>query len=217
VHGRGAREVRTEVRLADNHLLHFLVSVGFMLAGRLVLDRSCADGAIDAESSEPSPEDAQADEQAEGKQNPTNEACRVRSLMADDLPHVIGLDRRVTGRDRSGYYKRKAAESLQEAGIRLSLVAELDSLPVGFIMARVDYGEFGETEPEAVMDTLAVNPDFAGRGVATAMLKQLFDNLAGLRLERLRTEVEWDNLDLLGFLKQLQFQPSQRLSFRLPL
>ena len=141
----------------------------------------------------------------------------VRSLQAADLAAMIAIDRRITGRDRSAYYRRKAAEALEESGVRVSLVAELDGRVVGFIMARVDFGEFGQTEPEGVVDTIAVEPAYAHRKVGAALVSQLLANLGSLRVERVRTELAWDNFALLGFLKRCGFKPSQRLSFARPI
>jgi ribosomal protein S18 acetylase RimI-like enzyme len=137
----------------------------------------------------------------------------VRSMSEADLPALIEIDRRTTGRDRTPYYQRKVAEALHESGVRVSLVAEGDGRPVGFIMARVDFGEFGQAEPEAVMDTIGVDPAFHGQGVGQAMMSQLLINLATLRVERVRTEVEWNDFRLLGFLDRCGFRPSQRISF----
>lgn len=137
----------------------------------------------------------------------------VRSLKSEDLAAIIGLDRRITGRDRSAYYKRKVAEAMNESGVRVSLVAEVDGMFAGFVMARVDFGEFGRTNPAAVIDTIGVDPAFAGRGVGRALLSQLLANLSSLRVEIVRTQLDWDDFDLLSFLKACGFKPSQRLSF----
>lgn len=137
----------------------------------------------------------------------------VRSLRADDLPAIIGLDRRITGRDRTAYYKRKVSEALNESGIRVSLVAEVDGQFAGFVMARVDFGEFGRTNPAAVIDTIGVDPAFTHRGVGRALLSQLLANLYSLRVEVVRTRLDWDDFRLLSFLKACGFRPSQRLSF----
>ena len=102
------------------------------------------------------------------------------------------------------------------SGVRISLVAEQDGLVVGFVMARVDYGEFGCTETEAVMDTIGVDPAFAGRGVGRALLSQLLHNLNSLRVERVRTEVAWNAFEFNRFLAALGFRPSQRLVLKLP-
>jgi RimJ/RimL family protein N-acetyltransferase len=45
------------------------------------------------------------------------------------------------------------------------------------------------------------------------MITQLLANLESLRVDRVRTEVEWDDVALLAFFKRLGFKPSQRLAF----
>ncbi len=199
----GARELRTQVLWSDQPLTRFLATAGFALGHRLVLHRSCAEIAGAVATGESKPDDAQ---------DLRWDNIPVRSLTLADLPIVISIDRHVTGRDRSGYYNRKVGEAIRESGIRLSMLAEVEGASVGFIMARLDYGEFGETAAEAVMDTLAVHPDFAGRHVGSAMMRQLLANLQILRVERIRTEVRWDEFELLAFLDHLGFSPSQRLS-----
>lgn len=148
------------------------------------------------------------------------ESCRLapgqipcRTLAADDLPALIRIGNHNTGRDVSAYYQRRVAELLNESGVRVSLVAELEGRVVGFIMARVDFGEFGRTEPAAVMDTIGVDPVCAQRGVGTALVEQLLDKLAVLKVKQVHTEVGWDQFDLLAFLQQRGFHPGQRLCF----
>ena len=137
----------------------------------------------------------------------------ARSLRAEDLPAIIGLDRRITGRDRTAYYKRKVSEALNESGVRVSLVAEVDGQFAGFMMARVDFGEFGRASATAVIDTIGVNPAFAHRGVGRALMSQLLANLSSLRVEAVRTQLNWDDFGLLSYLKACGFKPSQRLCF----
>lgn len=137
----------------------------------------------------------------------------VRSLRESDLKALIAIDRRITGRDRSGYFERKLSEALHESDVRVSLVAEADGRPVGFIMARVDLGEFGRIEAAAVMDTIGVDPDYAGHGVGRALLSQLLANLATLRVDNILTEVDWADRELMAYLDRCGFRPSGRLSF----
>ena len=138
----------------------------------------------------------------------------VRSMAEGDLDALIAIDRRITGRDRRAYYEQKLAETLDETGVRVSLVAELDGRPVGFIMARVDFGEFGRTEPEAVIDTIGVDPASTHQNVGTAMMSQLMVNLMALQVERVRTEVVWNDHPLLSFLDRCGFRPAQRLALK---
>lgn len=137
----------------------------------------------------------------------------VRSMTEADLPALIAIDRGITGRDRTRYFERKLAEVLHESDVRVSLVAEADGRPVGFIMARVNLGEFGRTEPTAEMDTIGIDPAYRDRRIGRALLSQLFANLATLRVEKVLTELDWSNVELLAFLSHCNFKPSARLAF----
>jgi ribosomal protein S18 acetylase RimI-like enzyme len=140
----------------------------------------------------------------------------IRSVAEGDLRALIAIDRRITGRDRSQYFERKLADALLQSDVRVSLVAEQDGAAVGFIMARVDLGEFGRVEPAAVLDTIGVDPDYRNRGVGRALLSQLLVNLTTLRVECIRTEVDWRDRGLLAFLDRCGFQPAQQLCLTQP-
>jgi ribosomal protein S18 acetylase RimI-like enzyme len=137
----------------------------------------------------------------------------VRTMVEDDLHAIIAIDRRITERDRSAYFERKLLEALYESDVRLSLVAERDDGVVGFVMARVDFGEFGRIEPTAVMDTIGVDPNYRDFGIGRALISQLLINLMTLRVEYIRTEIDWRDRDLLAFLDHCGFRPSQQLCF----
>jgi len=137
----------------------------------------------------------------------------VRTMREGDLRALVAIDRRITGRDRSAYFERKLDEALHASDVRVSLVAERDGGPVGFIMARVDYGEFGRVEPTAVLDTIGVDPAYRDSGIGRALLSQLLINLMTLRVEYIRTELDWRQRDLLAFLDHCGFLPAQQLCF----
>ncbi len=137
----------------------------------------------------------------------------VRSMAAADLAALVEIDRLITGRERTSYFERKLADAMTDSDVRVSLVAELDGAPVGFIMARVDLGEFGRVDATAVLDTIGVHPDYHYRGVGQALLSQLLMNLATLRVENVRTEIDWRDQELLAYLDACGFRPSQHLCF----
>jgi ribosomal protein S18 acetylase RimI-like enzyme len=145
------------------------------------------------------------------------EAVRVRGLRPDDFDAVVAIDAKSVGRRREEYFRVKLEENLRATGVRVSLAAELDGLFVGFLLARVYYGEFGRTEPAAVLDTIAVHPDFQGRHVGAALLAQLKRNLAGLRVGSIQTEVAWEDQRLMAFFQHEGFRPAARLALDLPL
>jgi predicted N-acetyltransferase YhbS len=137
----------------------------------------------------------------------------IRAMKESDLAAIIAIDRRITGSNRSTYFQERLIEALYESDVRVSLVAERDGRPIGFIMARVDLGEFGRFEPVAVLDTIGVDPESRSQGVGRALLSQLLVNLGTLRIERIRTEIDWRDHELMGFLEHCGFLPSQELCF----
>jgi len=213
------RQIRTTADWRRHALLGFLDRAGFELGRNHIID--CA---VHAERlGQLEADDAGAPQGRRGAEvdygapasNDFETLARDRSdvcgLAPGDLADIIAIDRSITGRSRDGYLARLFDEALNDSGIRVSLVASR-GMTVGFIMAKTDFGDFGRTEPIAVIDTIGVHPQFAGAGIGTAMLSQLFVNLHALHVERVETVVAPENFDLLGFFYKAGFSPSQRLT-----
>jgi GNAT superfamily N-acetyltransferase len=141
----------------------------------------------------------------------------VRSLRQEDAPRLVRMDQAITGRNRSAWYEGKLKRALEESDLRISLGAEVDGCLVGAVLGSLHYGEFGLPEPIAVLDTILVDPGHARHGVGTALLDQFVKNLCALGIERLRTEVAWDEHDLNRFLGRRGFAPAPRLVLELAL
>lgn len=141
----------------------------------------------------------------------------VRALRREDLEAMVKIDQRILGRPRRSYLEAKLRDALAPGALSISLAAEEDGALAGFLIASLYYGEFGLPEPAAVLDTLAVDPERRGRKVGKAMLRQLETNLRGLGIEKVLTEVAWDQLDLLGFLSHAGFRPAPRFCLELDL
>lgn len=146
-------------------------------------------------------------------QEPTleTETVSVRRLRPSDLARVVALDAKVVGRRRDEYFRVKLDMAMKETGVEVSLAGELDGLFTGFLIARVFYGEFGITEPAAVLEVLGVDPEFRGRGVAHALVRQLRTNLLALGVRRIQTEVSWEDQALMAFFQREGFLPAPRL------
>ncbi len=197
IRSRGGREIQTQAGWKQPEVLDFFASTGFSMAPRLIVERSTPD---------------YSDPTRDEYEDLSHDDVLVRSLLPDDLEQVVRIDRKITGHPRRNFFTRKFEEVLYESGVRMSLIAEIDGMVVGFMMARVDFGEFGRTASEAVIDTLGVDTAFRSRHVGHALLAQLLGNLASLQVDSVRSEVEWNNLDILGFLDRCGFAPSQRLA-----
>lgn len=219
---RGIREIRTAAVWRDHGMLRFLDGIGYELAPNQVIERQVDAGHFGAsgETGVDSPERAKPGDPNDWSAPAGNDFehlardnADVRTLSAADLDAIIRIDRRITGRDRTAYMKRLLQEALDESAIRVSLIARKDDVPAGYVMAKADFGDFGRTDPVAVIDTIGVEPEFAHRGVGSALLSQLLINLSALHVERLETVVAKEDFGLLGFFYAVGFGPGQRLAF----
>jgi predicted N-acetyltransferase YhbS len=142
--------------------------------------------------------------------NLEDSAILVRALKKGDLERLVRIDRAWGGKNRAGYLQGKLDRAL-DADVRISLGAEIDGLLVGAVLGAVQYGEFGQAVPVAILDTLLVDRKSVRRGIGRAMLDQLMKNLLALRIERVRTEVSWKERELIAFLASEGFAPVPRL------
>ena len=190
---RGISALVTQAHWREHGILSFLDAAHFELAPRRILELPVQRLPVD-DTDAPPP--------------------LVRNLREGDLESLVRIDERITGQDRGDFLKAKVDEALHDSAIQVSLVAEDDGFPVGFAMARVDFGDFGHLGACASLDTIGVDPRFARHGFAGALLGQMIENLAALHVERLETEVAPDALELQRFLQRSGFTPSQRVAFR---
>ena len=139
------------------------------------------------------------------------DAVLVRTMREGDLEAVVSIDAAATGRRRPRYFELMLERALKQSSLQISLVAELERRVVGFLVGSLYYGEYGVTEPSASIEAIGVHPQFRGRHVGRALMRQLRLNLGALRISTLRTEVTWDDFELLAFFKKEGFAPAGRL------
>lgn len=221
-HRHGMTDLHTSASWKDHDMLRWFDAMGFVLAAERWLDCPVEGGVFHA----PRDEAVQAPEGSEwgGEidygapgdndfEKLARDQADVRSMKPQDLQEIVRIDRAHTGHDRSAYIESKLAEAMSDSSIQVSMTARLDGAIVGYLMARVDIGDFGRTAPAAVLDTIGVDPEYENRGIGRALLSQLFVNLGALRVERVETSLAPRDQALLGFLFDVGFKPAQRLAF----
>jgi len=139
------------------------------------------------------------------------DAAVVRLMREADLPAIVEIDAISSGRRRPRYFELMLQRAITQPALDVSLVAETDGRVSGFLVASLYYGEYGLAEPSASIDAIGVSPEHRNKGVGTAMIRQLLLNLGALRIDSIRTEVEWSDFDLLAFLHHAGFRPSRRM------
>ena len=139
------------------------------------------------------------------------DAVLVRTMRNSDLEAVIAIDEAATGRRRPSYFRRTLERTIKEADFQISLVAELEGVVAGCLIATLYYGEYGVMEPWASIETVGVLPEYRRRHVGKALMRQLRMNLGALQIEKVRTQVNWNNFELLRFFERSGFSPGDQV------
>ena len=155
------------------------------------------------------------------------EKVKIRVLDENDLDAVVGIDKRVVGKERRDFWKRKIAY----AGIypRPALVAEIEGKVVGFILGYVSGWEFGVPDTIGWIDTLGVDPAYQRHGIGKALFNELLENFKRTgREETNETETQkvegvnvvytlasWTDWDLLQFYHAMGFKKGEMLNLQL--
>lgn len=150
-------------------------------------------------------------------EEPGVETVTVRNLTHTDLPDVVRIDAAATGRNRPNYFELMLMRALNFAGLQMSLVAVIDERIVGYLIASLYYGEYGLAEPTASIDAIGVDPGMRRQRVGHALMQQFRSNAAAIGVAIVRTEVEWDDFDLLAFFRSESFAPAKRICLEVPL
>ncbi len=212
---KGIHTLKTQSEWSDRAMTGFFTASGFKLASSQIVERDTSPLCEEVAEIAPVRMDSRWQVHSSAGGNDYDRLSRdrilIRSFKKEDCAAIIRIDGKITGREHQAYFESKSREMLDEAGVRVSVVAEEDGIVTGFIMARVDFGEFGKIDAEAVIDTIGVHPAYKGGGVGHALLSQLLLNLANLKVETVRTQVSRENYDLQRFLYKCGFDTSQRL------
>lgn len=150
----------------------------------------------------------------EGMEQPgtlETDSVSVRTMRDSDLESVIAIDEAATGRRRPSYFQRVLERTIKEADFQLSLIAEVEGSVAGCLIATLYYGEYGVMEPWASIETIGVLPEFRRRHVGKALMRQLRLNLGALQIEKVRTQVAWNNYELLHFFERFGFEPGGQI------
>ncbi len=150
-------------------------------------------------------------DQLESPEDAMVETVIVRAMRASDLDAVVKIDAASRGRRRPKYFELMIERTVNQAGMQISLIAEIDGRVVGFGLGTLFYGAYGIMEPSASIEAIGVDPEARRQHVAQALMRQLRMQLHALGVTTLRTEVAWGDFDLLAFFKKEGFAPAARL------
>ncbi len=140
----------------------------------------------------------------------------IRPLSADDLERVIEIDADLTGRVRRGFYEKRLAAGLA-APKDFVYVGWADKSGLqGFALARLLEGEFGDPMPVALLDTIGVNPERKGEGIGRRLMTGLDKILRRKGVSEIRSQVDWQSIELIRFLYEANFDLAPRMILERP-
>jgi ribosomal protein S18 acetylase RimI-like enzyme len=158
------------------------------------------------------------------------EEVKIRVLSENDLDAVVKIDKKILGKERRAFWKRKIAYA--DIYPRPALVAEFEGKVVGFIMGYVSGWEFGVPDTTAWIDTLGVDPAYQRRGIGRALFNALIESFKRTGreaspgvIEAKKAEIEgvnvvytlanWNDWDLMQFYNAMGFKKGEMLSLKL--
>lgn len=92
----------------------------------------------------------------------------VRPMTAQDVSAIVGIDSRLSGKERSPSYPQKVTRYLEMYYPPLCFVAEAGGRVAGFILGDVRGWEYA-LPPSGWIDIIGVDPACQGQGVGKAL------------------------------------------------
>jgi len=128
----------------------------------------------------------------------------IRPLTIGDLDAIVEIDRKVLGKRRPDYWKKK----IEVPNLRYPLsclVAELEGRVIGFIVGEASGWEFGIPDTIGWISTIGVDPAYQHKGVARKLSQEFVNNLKAIGVSIVYTLVNWSDWDLLKFFRAMGF------------
>ena len=126
---------------------------------------------------------------------------RVRRCSVTDLPGVLGIERASFAADA---WPRELFVDLLKESPRLFLAGIVDGHVVGYIAAVV-------RDDAAELVSLAVHPNFRGRGVAGALMRRVLVRLRGVHIKRCWLTVRPGNRGAIRLYRSFGFRRVRRV------
>ena len=140
----------------------------------------------------------------------------VRSALSGDLPRIIALDKVISHIDKPDYWE----ESFRRFGGmqkgRYFLVAEKDSIIVGFIVGEIRAWEFG-SPPGGWVFSLTVDPETRLGGVATVMFDVICNCFRKAGVDKVHTMIDRDNITVMSFFRSQGMMAGRNIQLEMTL
>jgi ribosomal protein S18 acetylase RimI-like enzyme len=135
---------------------------------------------------------------------------RIRPMEHEDIDSILAIDGKITGVRRAVTYTELITGDLGGV-LALSIVAEVDGMVRGFILARRAY--VGEPTEVGLVQILGVDPDYQRQGIATKMVNALLDTCRDKNLSAVRIMINERDSQLEGLFEHLGFRRGELIDY----
>lgn len=135
----------------------------------------------------------------------------TRPVTAADLDAIVALDCKITGQSRRGFYEKRLAAAARDPRAFVSLALEVDGHIAGFVFAHILDGEFGGTQPVAVLDGIGVDPDERGASHGRQLISGLDRQLQAYGVREIQSQADWTEHAIVRFFAASGFDLAPRL------
>jgi ribosomal protein S18 acetylase RimI-like enzyme len=129
----------------------------------------------------------------------------IRPLTLRDLDAIIEIDRKVLGKPREDFWKKRMEQISVTQYPHSCLGAELEGKVIGFILGEVSGWEFGVPDTIGWINTIGVDPAYQHLGVAKRLGEEYIKNVKSIGVSLVYTLVNWNDWDLLKFFRAMGF------------
>jgi len=139
-----------------------------------------------------------------------------RSLRPGDLPAVVEIDAVTTGRTRRNFFEKRldAALANPDGFVTAAIEKQGDGKKsgplIGYAIARLQHGEYGDDQWLATLDVIGMDPEWQHKKLGTRLLDTVRERLKKNGVGELRTHVDWHDRGLLGFFSAAGFELAPR-------
>jgi ribosomal protein S18 acetylase RimI-like enzyme len=132
----------------------------------------------------------------------------VRPVRHPDISAVTLLDASISaGQPRPAYFEERLAiiERSDTGQQLIFLVADSRDRIVGFVLGTLTVGQFGLPQITAVIDFIAVHPEYRRQHIGRRLIEAFLSQSAALGAKTAYTLVQWENWELLRVFHMLGF------------
>lgn len=137
--------------------------------------------------------------------------AKLDNMGKESLDTVVELDSATNGNPRRDFFIKRFQAQDKHPQAFISIGAHEAGKLVGFVCCHILQGEFGGNEPIAVLDAIAVEPKSQGQGVGHELMQQLIDEVRARGGKDLRTQVGWDQPEVIDFFSNIGFRMAPSL------